>query len=103
MGTGHSSGAANARDGFAAGDLLSLAHQISFIVSINRHESVRVTQDHHVAVTAQLVAINNLAAVNGVDRRAFRRRNVNAVVKVRAAGAEPGVDRAADGPDERLV
>ena len=73
-------------------------------MSVSRHEAVRVTDQHEIAVAFEFVAgIGDDAVVGGLDRRAFRHRQIDAVV-LRAVrlGAEAGDDAALYRPAERL-
>src|SRR5262245_57384767 len=85
MRAGDSSRAANLGDHFTALDRLSLAPQIDLIMSVDRHHASAVTDNHDIAVATQLIAIDHFASFDGVDRRAFRSSNVDAVMKTLAA------------------
>ena len=71
-------------------------------IGIGRHIAVGVTHQHQIAVTLELVAgIGDDAIVGGLDRRAFRHRQIDAVVlgAVRLA-AEARDDAALHRPTE---
>ena len=102
MRSGDSSRAADARNHLATPYLLPLARQVFVVVRIDREESRGVADNDHIAIAAQPVAVNHLAIVDGIDRRPGRRRDVDAVVKIRAPRPEMRIDRPGYRPDEIL-
>ena len=68
MGSGNSAGAAHLGNLFAARHPLTFAHEIRLIVRVNRNEAALVTDDHDVAVTTQLIAVNHLTLFDRANR-----------------------------------
>src|SRR5262245_11975161 len=98
MGTGNPAGASYPSNLLAAHHSLTLAHQIHLIVRVNRNDAAVVTDNHNVAVAAQLITVNNFALLYGANWRSFNGGDVNAVVKRRATRSVTRVDGAADRP-----
>src|SRR5215475_10891747 len=92
MRPGYPSRGSNSRHDLSSSDSLPLPHQVGFIMGINGDNPARVTQDHHVSVTPQLIAVDNLSGFNRQDGRAFRSGDVNAVVETRASRSKSRVD-----------
>ena len=102
MRPGYPSRGSNSRHDLSSSDSLPLPHQVGFIVGIDGDNPARVTQDHHVSVTPQLIAVDNLSGFNRQDGRAFRSSNVYAVVKARAPRSKSRVDRPTYRPEKGL-
>ncbi len=88
MRSGHSAGAADPRDDFAARDLLAVAHQVDLVMRVDGNDSSAMADNHHIAVTTELVAVNDLAVLDRTDRGSFRRADVETVMETRAARPE---------------
>src|SRR5215475_12658935 len=102
MRPGYPSRASDSRHNLSSSDTLPLPHQVGFIVGVDGDNPARVTQDHHVSVTAQLIAVDNLSGFNRQDGRAFRSGDVDAVVEARAPRSKSRVDRPIYRPEKCL-
>src|SRR5258706_4433163 len=83
------------------GDALAFSDVVFTVVRVDRDEIAGVADDDQIAVAAELIAINYLAALDDADRRAFGGDDVDAVVKALPAAAVAGRDGARDRPHER--
>ena len=99
---GHVSGLAGLGDHLPALDRVAALHHHFAGMRIGRHETVGVTDQNQIAVALELVAgIGDDAVVGGLDRRAFRQREIDAVILLAGGlGSEAGDDAAACGPAE---
>src|SRR5262249_61190245 len=102
MRPGYPSRGSNSRHALSSSDSLPLPHQVGFIVGIDGDNPARVTHDHHVSVTPQLIAVDNLSGFNRPDRRAFRSGDIDAVVEARAPGTKSRVNRPTYRPEKCL-
>src|SRR5262245_43815704 len=98
----HIAGGAGLADHLAALDGLALLHGELARMRIGGDEAVRVPHQHQVAVALELVArIGDDALLGGLDRRALRHRDIDAVVLLAVAlRAEAGDHAALHGPAE---
>src|SRR5262245_62617204 len=102
MRPGYPPRAPDPRHDLSSSNALPLSHQVGFIMGIDGDNPTRVTQDHHISITAQLITVDNLSGFNRQDRRAFRSRDVDAVVEARAPRSKSRVDRPAYRPEKCL-
>src|SRR5262245_48340566 len=92
MRPGYPPRASDSRHDLSSSDALPLSHQVGFIMGIDGDNPTGVTQDHHISVTAQLIAVDNLSGFNRHYGRAFRSGNVDAVVEARTPRSKSRVD-----------
>ncbi len=85
---GYSSRATHSCHDFSSSDRLSLPHQISFVMGVDRNDSPRMANDHNVSVTAQLIAIDNFPCFSRSNRRTFGCGDIYAVMETRAPRSE---------------
>ena len=92
-------------DGLAAAHRVAALHHDVAVVGVGRDPAVGVADEDEVAVAGEFVAgVDHGAGLGGLDRRAFRHREVDAVVALAVRlGAEAGDDAAAHRPAERLA
>ena len=81
MRPGHSTRAPDGRHDFPARNPLPLAHEIAVIMRINGHDAAGVPDNDHIAIAAQLIAVDNLPRFDGSNGRSFRRGDVETVVE----------------------
>src|SRR5262249_27902896 len=99
----HIAGLARMRDHLSALDAVPTLDHDFARVSIGRNEAVRVADQHEVAIALQFIAgVSDDAIIRRFDWRAFRDRQIDAVV-LRAVGlaAKTGNDTTANRPTER--
>src|SRR5262245_4042183 len=102
MRAGYPPRAPDSRHNLSASDTLPLSHQVGFIMGIDGDNPARVTQDHHIPVTAQLIAVDNFSGFNRQDGCPFRSGDVNAVVETRTPRSKSRVDRPTYRPEKCL-
>jgi len=103
VGAGNPAGAADSRDDFSTGNLLLIAHQIDLIVRVHRNDAAAMADNDDITVTAQLIAVNDLAMLDRPDRRSLRRTNIESVMETRAARAKSRIDGAAHRPQKHAI
>src|SRR5262245_54263781 len=102
MRPGYPPRAPDPRHDFTSSNALPLSHQVGFIMGIDGDNPARVTQDHHISITAQLITVDNLSGFNRQDRCAFRGSDVDAVVETRTSRSKSRVDRPTNRPEKCL-
>ena len=78
---GNATGAADSGDDLSTGNLLFVAHQIDLIMRVHRDNAAAMADNHDITVTAQLIAVNNLAVLDCPDRRSLRRTDIETVME----------------------
>ncbi len=79
---------------------LAVAHQIHLIVRVDRNDFAAVADNNHIAVSSQLIAVDDFAMLDSADRRPLGRGDVDTVVKTRAARTKSRIERAAHRPQK---
>jgi hypothetical protein len=80
VGAASASAGADRRDLLAARDARALANQVALVMSVNRDVTAAMLDDDDVAVTVEDAGVNYIAVIGGIDRRADRSRDIDAVM-----------------------
>ena len=88
VGAGDTSRAADCPNNFAPRDSLPLAYEIILVMRVNRNNAIGVLDDHHIAISTQLIAIDNVSCFDGSNRCPLGRGNVQTVMKAHSTRPE---------------